>query len=402
MIFNTSWFLVFFAVVYALFLALTGARVRFFFILLASAVFHFHFAGPAGVAPIIVIALSTFGLGLWLDRIPAGTRRRRIVFAAAVSVPALALVAYKYRDLLASAIPGSVGKASSAGAGDAAQVALPLAISFFTFEFVHYLTDVYHGSKPIRDPFRFAYFSIFFPSIVSGPIKRYQPFLSQVTEGMRRPGAVLALTGAAQVLVGFFKKLVVADNAALAVELVEKRSRATPASVSILLLLLSVRILFDFSGYSDIAIGLARMLGIALPENFRYPYIARNIAEFWQRWHISLSRWIRDYVYIPLGGGRRGIAVKAANLSLTMFICGLWHGAAWHFGFWGLYHGAGLTVHSLWEKSAAGRRFASVPASRWIGTAMTFAFVAYGWLLFFYPLTRVAGFTKALFQWSAR
>ena len=238
------------------------------------------------------------------------------MFAAAVAVPALALVFYKYRELLlASAVLERPVGLAHGGHSGAAQVALPLAISFFTFEFVHYLTDVYHGSPPIRNPFRFVYFSIFFPSIVSGPIKRYQPFLAQVEAGMRRPGVVLALTGAAQVLVGFFKKLVVADNAALAIELVEKRSRVAAGSVALLLLLLSMRILFDFSGYSDIAIGLARMLGIALPENFRYPYIARNISEFWQRWHISLSRWIRDYIYIPLGGGRHGILVKAANLS---------------------------------------------------------------------------------------
>ncbi len=153
-------------------------------------------------------------------------------------------------------------------------------------------------------------------------------------------------------LVGFFKKLVIADNAALAIELLDARPAATRGSVVLLMVLLSVRILFDFSGYSDIAIGLARMLGLELPANFRYPYIARNIAEFWQRWHISLSRWIRDYIYIPLGGGRRGLLAKTANLSVAMFLCGLWHGAAWHFGLWGLYHGFGLAVHSLWERSA--------------------------------------------------
>ncbi len=392
MIFNTSWFLLFFVLVYAAFLAIPGARARFFFILLASAVFHFHFAGPAGVAPIVVVAACTYGFGLWLARLQAGARRR-IVFAAAVAIPALALVAYKYRALFLSVLPGRPVLPEGHGG---AQVALPLAISFFTFEFVHYLTDVYHGSAPIRSPFRFAYFSIFFPSIVSGPIKRYQPFLAQVGEGMRRPGFALAVAGAAQVLIGFFKKLVIADNAALAIDLVEKRSRASAGGILLLLFLLSVRILFDFSGYSDIAIGLARMIGIALPENFRYPYIARNISEFWQRWHISLSRWIRDYIYIPLGGGRHGTLVKAANLSVTMFICGLWHGAAWHFGFWGLYHGAGLTAHSVWEKSRIGKRFAAFPGSRWIGIAVTDAFVAYGWLLFFYPLGRVATFTKAL------
>jgi alginate O-acetyltransferase complex protein AlgI len=196
--------------------------------------------------------------------------------------------------------------------------------------------------------------------------------------------------------VGFFKKLVIADNAALAIELLDARPGATRGSVALLMVLLSVRILFDFSGYSDIAIGLARMLGLELPPNFRYPYIARNIAEFWQRWHISLSRWIRDYVYIPLGGGRRGLLLKTVNLSIAMFLCGLWHGAAWHFGLWGLYHGFGLAAHSLWERSSLSRRLAGARAARWAGIALTDAFVAFGWLLFFYPVERVAALTRAL------
>jgi alginate O-acetyltransferase complex protein AlgI len=198
------------------------------------------------------------------------------------------------------------------------------------------------------------------------------------------------------VLVGFFKKLVIADNAALAIELLDARPGATRGSVALLMVLLSVRILFDFSGYSDIAIGLARMLGLELPANFRYPYIARNIAEFWQRWHISLSRWIRDYIYIPLGGGRRGLLLKTVNLSIAMFLCGLWHGAAWHFGLWGLYHGFGLAAHSLWERSSLSRRLAGARFARWAGIAFTDAFVAFGWLLFFYPVERVAALTRAL------
>jgi alginate O-acetyltransferase complex protein AlgI len=397
MIFNTSWFLVFFPVVYLVFLLLPGARLRFAFLLLASAVFHWHYAGPAGVAPIIVIAVCTFAVGHALGRAPARSRRRKLLLAAGVAVPVAALVGYKYRVLLLGSV--GLGSRSPAQAGPglgAAGVALPLAISFFTFEFVHYLTDVSKGSAPIRSPFRFAFFSIFFPSIVSGPIKRYQPFLAQAQPGILRPRAGLAIQGAAQVLVGFFKKLVIADNAALAIELLDKRPAATRGSVVLLMVLLSVRILFDFSGYSDIAIGLARMLGLDLPANFRYPYIARNISEFWQRWHISLSRWIRDYIYIPLGGGRRGLLAKTANLSVAMFLCGLWHGAAWHFGLWGLYHGFGLAVHSLWERSALGQRLAGAGAGRWVGIALTDAFVAFGWLLFFYPVERVAVLTRAL------
>jgi alginate O-acetyltransferase complex protein AlgI len=395
MLFNTSWFLIFFLITYVLFLAVPKGQVRFGFILLASAVFHYHFAGPAGVRPIIVIALCTFGFGLWLARLEPGSRARRLVFVAAVTVPTVALIAYKYRGLLFSSVP-FLWKAPAPARLGAAQVALPLAISFFTFEFVHYLTDVYHGGQPIRNPFKFAFFCIFFPSIVSGPIKRYQPFLGQLEEGIGRLRGAVAIRGAGQVLVGFFKKLVVADNAALAIELLEKKPVPSRAGVALLLFLLSVRILFDFSGYSDIAIGLGRMLGLELPQNFRYPYIARNISDFWQRWHISLSRWIRDYIYIPLGGGHRGIPVKIANLSLTMFLCGLWHGAAWHFGLWGLYHGFGLATHSVWEKSPLGRRFAALPASRWVGMLVTDAFVAYGWLLFFYPMDKVVVLTKSL------
>jgi len=395
MIFNTAWFLVFFPIVYALFLLLPGARLRFAFLLLASAVFHWHYAGPAGVAPIIVIALCTFAVGLALARAPAGSQRRRLLLFAGVAVPVVALVGYKYRVLLLGTV-GLGGPAQVRPGLGAAGVALPLAISFFTFEFVHYLTDVSRGSAPIRSPFRFAFFSIFFPSIVSGPIKRYQPFLAQADPGVPRPRAGDALRGGAQVLLGFCKKLVVADNAALAIELLDARPAATRGSVVLLMALLSVRILFDFSGYSDIAIGLARMLGLRLPANFRYPYIARNISEFWQRWHISLSRWIRDYIYIPLGGGRRGLLAKITNLSVAMFLCGLWHGAAWHFGLWGLYHGFGLAAHSLWERSALGSRLANVAGARWLGTALTDAFVAFGWLLFFYPVERVAVLARAL------
>jgi alginate O-acetyltransferase complex protein AlgI len=395
MIFNTSWFLVFFPIVYVLFLLLPGTRLRFAFLLLASAVFHWHYAGPAGVAPIIVIAICTFAIGLALPKTPQASRQRKLLLALGVAIPVAALIGYKYRVLLLGTV-GLGGPPQVRPGLGAAGVALPLAISFFTFEFVHYLTDVAKGSAPIRSPFRFGFFSIFFPSIVSGPIKRYQPFLAQADPGLRRPGAGLVLRGAAQVLVGFFKKLVVADNAALAIELLDARPAATRGSVVLLMVLLSVRILFDFSGYSDIAIGLARMLGLELPANFRYPYIARNIAEFWQRWHISLSRWIRDYIYIPLGGGRRGLLLKTVNLSIAMFLCGLWHGAAWHFGLWGLYHGFGLAAHSLWERTALGRRLAGTGAARWSGVALTDAFVAFGWLLFFYPVERVAALTRAL------
>ncbi|HJT24980.1 MAG TPA: MBOAT family O-acyltransferase [bacterium] len=400
MIFNTSWFLLFFLIFYFFLWLMPTPRIRFFYTLTCSAIFHYHFAGPAGIKPIIVMAVITFFLAMVVARCPEGSAKKKWVYALALLVPVFGLVFYKYRALLLGSlgplVGGSVGGWMSA---NAIQPAMPLAISFFTFEFVHYLTDIYHGhGEPIKNPFKFGIFCIFFPSIVSGPIKRFQPFLAQLEEGLERPAPSKAFIGLAQVLLGFFKKLVIADNATTVIHLLEKRTDLTFGPVCLWLALLSIRILFDFSGYSDIAIGLGKMIGLDLPANFNFPYIARNITDFWRRWHMSLSSWIRDYIYIPLGGNRHGLVRKFFNLMVTMFICGLWHGASWHFGLWGMYHGAALALHNAWEKSKFGQKWIALPFSRWVDIGATNVFVAYGWLLFFYPLDQVIKITQHLFQ----
>lgn len=397
MIFNTSWFLVFFPCAFLLLVALPFAKLRFLVLLALSAVFHWHFAGPAGIAPVFAMGVATYWGGLLIGR--AEGRARRRLFLTFLLVPVLGLLFYKYQVLFLGTLGALVGGGLGERLAAVSPPALPLAISFFTFEFVHYLTDVYTGSAALRDPLRFALFSIYFPSIVSGPIKRFQPFLAQLEDGLKRPRLEDVVPGAGQALLGFFKKLVVADAAAEALALVEA-APPTRLSVLVIMALLSVRILFDFSGYSDIAIGLSRMLGLELPQNFRTPYAARNIAEFWQRWHISLSTWIRDYVYIPLGGGRAGTPRKILNLAVTMFLCGLWHGPAWHFGVWGLYHGLGLGIHALWESSGAAARTARLPFATPLAHILTLCFVAYGWLLFFHPLSEVARFTRILWSGS--
>jgi alginate O-acetyltransferase complex protein AlgI len=399
MIFNTSWFLLFFLTFYFFLWFVPNAKVRFLYLLTCSAIFHYHFAGPAGVTPIIIMAVITFFFARWIPTFPSGSPRKKWVFAAALLVPIFGLLFYKYRALLLGSIGPLIGGSFGGWlTANAIQPAMPLAISFFTFEFVHYLTDVYHGhGEPVRNPFKFGIFCIFFPSIVSGPIKRFQPFLAQVENGLERPPAEKALLGLAQLLLGFFKKLVIADNATMLIHLLEKRTDLHFGSVCLLMALLSIRILFDFSGYSDIAIGLGKMIGLDLPANFNFPYISRNITEFWRRWHMSLSSWIRDYIYIPMGGNRFGVVRKFFNLMVTMFVCGLWHGASWHFGLWGMYHGAGLALHNVWSKSQAGQKWASRPYSRWVDIGATNIFVAYGWLLFFYPMDQVVKFTSRLF-----
>jgi alginate O-acetyltransferase complex protein AlgI len=280
--------------------------------------------------------------------------------------------------------------------------AYPLAISFFIFEFVHYLFEVRRGGEPIRNPLKFLLFAIFFPSLVAGPIKRYTQFLPSLAEATSQ-GARAAdfAEGGWRVAVGFVKKVMIAD------QLTNYIDQAQPqfASESILsrwliVIALALRILLDFSGYSDIAIGCARMLGIRLPENFNWPYLATNIRDFWQRWHISLSSWIRDYIYIPLGGNRHGRIRQALNGLAAFALCGLWHGPAWHFVIWGIYHGAGLVVSSTYRRvpglgAAVALVLEKEPRLPWV---LTLLFVGFGWLLFFYPVDEALTMTRLLFS----
>jgi alginate O-acetyltransferase complex protein AlgI len=398
----------FILIVYPLFVLIPWARVRFYFLLLACAVFHTHFAGRAGVIPIIIMGVLTYGLSLVIDRqrLNSGAPdqpRITSIGVLALAIPTAGLIYYKYRFFLFSSLSFLPSAWLAALEPFFKLGPMPLAISFFAFEFVHYLTDVIKGHKPVRNFFHFSLFSIFFPSIVSGPIKRFQQFVPQIAQGLPRPGLDDFLLGLGQVVLGFSKKLIIADNAYLMVQLLERQANWNFYSVLLLILLLSLRILFDFSGYSDIAIGLARMLGIRLPVNFNFPYLARNISDFWNRWHISLSSWIRDYLYIPLGGGRVPPARKIFNLALVMALCGLWHGAAWNFIVWGIYQGLGLGLHSFYEQrlkreQARGSirlKFLDFPGI--VARGLTLAFVGYSWLLFFYPIQQALRLTRCLF-----
>jgi alginate O-acetyltransferase complex protein AlgI len=288
----------------------------------------------------------------------------------------------------------------TAHTNDFRAITAPLAISFFVFEFVHYLIDVRRGDKPIRNPLDFALFTVFWPSIVAGPVKRYQHFFEAVKCGTGGVNSQDVAVGLVRVAVGLVKKFA-ADS------LTSWIAYATPLypgmSITdrwLFLTGLALRILWDFSGYSDMAIGFARMHGIRLPANFRWPYLAGSIASFWRRWHISLSLWIRDYIYVALGGNRRGLVRKVVNGLLAFAICGLWHGAGWNFLLWGLYHGVGLAIASTYRDALGalgrtiGRVFDWVP---FLGWALTLVFVAIGWLLFFYPAPEAMKMARLLF-----
>jgi alginate O-acetyltransferase complex protein AlgI len=396
MIFSTYWFVLAVTVFLPLYFLVRNARVRFAALIAFCVIFHTHFAGPAGVVPIIILGVVTYLAA-----------RSRNPFACAVSIVlcVASLCFYKYTSFFVTELLAHIHPALASQAARQASVLLPaappLAISFFAFEFIHYLYEVRRGGEPIRNVFDFAQFTLFFPSLVAGPIKRYSDFIPSLHHGLESANAHDALHGFYRVMGGFFKKAVIADNLTLYISATTPRfATLTIGERWLFVTAIALRIYFDFSGYTDMAIGLARMTGVRLPQNFNWPYIARNIQDFWQRWHISLSSWIRDYVYIPLGGSRKGLLRRVANGILAFALCGLWHGAAWNFLLWGLYHGCGLAVCSSYRKvlgpvgALIGGFFDRIPFASW---AVTMVFVSVGWLLFFYPTEQAWSMARMLF-----
>jgi alginate O-acetyltransferase complex protein AlgI len=262
--------------------------------------------------------------------------------------------------------------------GSVGRLFLPLGVSFFTFEFVHFALDTYRGKiqdAPLRD---YAAFILFFPSMVAGPIKRFQDFGPKLREARFDPA--LAFRGVTRILAGLAKKHVLADSFSLIAGRLNTDALFTAHWHQILLWIFSYgfQIYFDFSGYSDIAIGSGYLFGLVIPENFDWPYISRNVSEFWRRWHISLSTWIRDYIYIPLGGSRRGERRTDLNLLIAFVVSGIWHGAGYNFALWGLWHGLLLIAHRRWVKDE--RRQQLIPG--WAAVALTYASVNIGWAFF--------------------
>jgi alginate O-acetyltransferase complex protein AlgI len=398
-LFLSFWFILFSCILFPLYWVVRAPRPRLAILLIACAAFHTHFAGPAGVLPIVVLAGLTYAAGRWRNRYACG---------AVIVLCVLALVFYKYTRFLCTAVVGAVSPGAQewlvAGHPQLMSIAAPLAISFFVFEFVHYLADVVRGDESVKDPLGFALYAIFWPSIVAGPVKRYQEFLPELQRGVREVNESDVAYGLCRVAVGLVKKFI-ADTLTAYVAFWGPRFDALTLPERWLFVVgISLRILLDFSGYSDMAIGFARMHGIRLMENFNWPYLATSVPGFWHRWHISLSTWIRDYVYIALGGNRRGPVRKSANGLLAFAICGLWHGAGWNFLFWGAYHGAGLALASSYRRygrvgAALARGLDRAPAVAWL---LTMLFVGVGWLFFFYPMATALHMCLILFVGPVR
>lgn len=343
-----------------------GARIAFSKGVLIAA--SFIFAAWADVRYAAVLAILC--LTTWFC-----ARSKRL--CAAGIVIAIAVLAYfKYAGFFAASF------ARIFGSENTLRVILPVGISFYTFSAIAYLADIRRGKETPRPLWDVTLLLSYFPKLTCGPIQKIGDLLSQFAKPLSITAAGLC-AGAQIFAFGMFKKVVLADRLAVfANEVFAAPAMFDSPTVFLGMIAYALQIYFDFSGYSDMAIGSAQAMGIHLPRNFNLPYCARNATELWKRWHITLSSWLQEYIYIPLGGSRRGKARTYINLILTMLIGGLWHGAQAHFLIWGLWHGLGLAAHKVW---AARTNSANRPHSRAgdaASTVVTFLFTCIGWVFF--------------------
>ena len=397
MLFCSQAYLVFFVCVFAVYWALPWHRARIWLLLAAS--FYFYASWNHWLACLIgASTLVDYALARLIDAPAAPPRRRQALLALSI-VGNLALLGYfKYANFFLESLNASLEFAGLSSSSLALlEVILPVGISFYTFEAINYMVDVYRRKVPAeRDLANFMLFITFFPHLVAGPIVRARDFLPQTHRPKRWDWARLNL-GAQFFLLGLIKKLVIADRMAAFVDPVFEHPELYPAhTLWMAVLAYPLQVYGDFSGYTDMALGSAHLLGFKLAQNFNAPYLARNIADFWQRWHISLSTWLRDYLFIPLGGSRGGRARTCLNLLITMTLGGLWHGAGWVYVLWGVMHGLLLVIHRLFAELVrrrlpwADRALRSVPGTV---ACVVFTYLVFCLTLIFFrsPTLDVAG-----------
>jgi alginate O-acetyltransferase complex protein AlgI len=345
MIFTSITFVVFFAVLMALFGLIRGTPGRLWILLVASYIFYANW-NVYYVILIFLYGLWGWGLGLAMYK-ARHPLLRKAYFLLSVLLSLGTLAYFKYANFLGENFAHLLGS----GEWDAVDIVLPVGISFFTFHTMSYIIDLYRGQiEPCRSPVKFFLFVAFFPQLVAGPILRASHFLPQLDQPVRLtwPNAV---RGAQIFIGGAIQKTLFADHLSIFVDQVYRSPEIySPGTLWLAVAAYAMQIFCDFAGYSLMAIGTAKILGFELPENFNMPYLSQSIAEFWRRWHISLSTWLRDYLYIPLGGNRHGEMRTQFNLAATMLLGGLWHGASWNFVLWGGLHGLALCVHRSWNR----------------------------------------------------
>jgi alginate O-acetyltransferase complex protein AlgI len=347
-------------------------------VLAGASLFFYGAWRPVYLLLLAASVAVNFTLGLWME----DPQRRRAIGIFGVALNLSVLCYFKYTNFIFDSLNTLTGAPLPFF-----NIVLPLGISFFTFQQIAYLVDVMRGAEVERDIVSYTLFVSFFPHLIAGPLVHHAEMIPQFKRGRTGRSAVLAARGLAIFAAGLFKKVVIADNLAQFVSPVfahlDAGGGVTTQWAWLATLAYTLQIYFDFSGYSDMAIGLALLFGIRLPVNFRSPYQATSIIEFWRRWHITLSRFLRDYLYIPLGGNRLGERRRYGNLLVTMLLGGLWHGAGWNFLIWGGLHGVYLGINHLWhERRGKASALPTGLAARALSWAVTFFAVVIAWVFF--------------------
>lgn len=369
MLFNSYLFLfLFLPITVLVFWRLSHRQRAALFWLVAASLLFYAWWRPPYLLLLLAAILGNYGCIKLIKRYP---RQRFKLLLLGISAHLLLLGYYKYSHFFVD----TLNQLSTLAIHWPAPL-LPLAISFFTFQNIAYLVDCYRGHKAPESLLHYSFFISFFPQLIAGPIVYYREIEPQITTTFSVQAANSAI-GLSLLTIGLFKKVVIADNLAAYVEPVFAAANQGEVIGFFLAwqaaLAYTLQLYFDFCGYSDMATGLARLFGITLPLNFYSPYQATNIIQFWRRWHMTLSRFLRDYVYIPLGGYRR----RYLNLMMTMLLGGLWHGAGWHFILWGGLHGLYLIINHLWQAVSIKR----IPM-KGFSTALTFLAVVFAWVMF--------------------
>jgi alginate O-acetyltransferase complex protein AlgI len=368
MVFSSLEFLFRFLPIAFLLYFITPRKLKNSLLLIAS-LFFYAWGEPIYVFLMIFSCLVNYALAIPIDKY-RGTAKSKIALISSIVVSLSLLGFFKYADFFITNIKSIFGTSISPF-----YLPLPIGISFYTFQILSYTIDVYRKNAQVqKNPISLSAYITLFPQLIAGPIVRYNTIEQDLTH--RKHSVSLFTEGVHRFVIGLGKKVFIANNVALIWEL--SKTTADPSALLCWLgiIAFSFQIYFDFSGYSDMAIGLGRMLGFHFQENFNFPYISRSITEFWRRWHMSLSRWFRDYLYIPLGGNRVSIPRWILNVLIVWSLTGFWHGASWNFMFWGFYFGVLLLVERLF----LGKLLERLPGA--IGHIYTVLIVLISWVIF--------------------
>jgi D-alanyl-lipoteichoic acid acyltransferase DltB (MBOAT superfamily) len=399
MLFNSIQFLVFFLVVTLAYFSLSW-RGRWMLLLGASCYFYMVFK-PVYLLILFLTIVIDYYAGIWLEQAQTPKKKKLLLILSLVSNIGI-LAFFKYYDFLGESLNGILQTAGLRAivppldgllphyiaewmVNGAGQVILPIGLSFHTFQAMSYTIEVYKGKQAAEQHFGiYALYVMFYPQLVAGPIERPQNMLFQYHTYFRYDFEQVK-AGLMQMAFGMFKKVVIADRLAMVVDYAyQQPAEQNGLTLLVATLFFSFQIYCDFSGYSDIAIGAARVMGFTLMDNFRNPYLSGSISEFWGRWHISLSTWFRDYLYIPLGGNRRGELRRQLNLFTVFMVSGLWHGASWNYVIWGGLHGT-YSVLEGWLNKLMAQRGWQLPSNfltRSLRVLMTFVLVMFAWVFF--------------------